>query len=278
MARGKDKKWNSFQEAVAEVYDADDNPQRLGLMTTLNIVGPQHCPSPPWDPQGVYRVAKVGQIPVIQKLSGSAWVEADIHPPASFPPSPSMTPDAKKVFIIHGRNVAARVAVEHFLMALGLQPIDFDQLAADQGGTAFVGDIVRAGLEQAKGIVALFTPDEFAALRPDHRGAHDQGTEIQRWQARPNVIFEAGMAYGMAPKQTVLVTVGSEVSLFSDVAGVHILRLNNTTDSRGKFRQKLIGMGCDVDQRTNAWTDPARAGDFDACIAQLRGVSPRDPF
>jgi predicted nucleotide-binding protein len=205
-------------------------------------------------------------------------------PPAAIAPTlmPSskgaVMPDSKQVFIIHGRNIAARTALEHFLRVLGLQPVDFDQLAADQGGTAFIGDIVRAGLERAQGIVALFTPDEYAGLRPDHRGAHDKPDESQRWQARPNVIFEAGMAYGMAAQRTVLVTLGTDISLFSDVAGVHVVRLHNAVQSRGKLRQKLIGMGCDVNQRTDAWTDPTTSGDFEACVNQLRGVSPRDPF
>ncbi len=187
-------------------------------------------------------------------------------------------PDPKKVFIIHGRNVAARTALEHFLRALDLQPVDFDQLAADEGGTAFIGDIVRAGLKRAQGIVALFSPDEYAGLRPDHRGPHDKSEEILRWQARPNVIFEAGMAYGMAPERTVLVTLGTDVALFSDVAGVHVVRLNNGSQSRSKLRQKLIGIKCDIDQRADSWTDPARSGDFEACVNQLQGVSPRDPF
>ncbi|HRI65767.1 MAG TPA: nucleotide-binding protein [Polyangium sp.] len=187
-------------------------------------------------------------------------------------------PDPKKVFIIHGRNVAARTALEQFLRALNLQPVDFDQLAADQGGSAFIGDIVRAGLECAQGIVALFTPDEYAGLRPDHRGPHDKSEETLRWQARPNVIFEAGMAYGMAPQRTVLVTLGTDVALFSDVAGVHVVRLHNAVQSRAKLRQKLIGMNCDIDQRTDAWTDPSKSGDFDACVNGLRAVSPQDPF
>lgn len=187
-----------------------------------------------------------------------------------------VAPDPKKVFIIHGRNKDAKVAIEHFLKALKLEPIDFDELAADLGGTPFVGDIVRAGMERARGIIGLFTPDEFSALRPDFRQKNDNKVDIQRWQARPNVIFEAGMAYGMAPDNTILVTLGSEVSLFSDVSGIHILRLDNTPASRGSFRQKLIGIKCDVDQRTNAWTDPSRSGDFERCVARQR--QPRDPF
>jgi hypothetical protein len=179
------------------------------------------------------------------------------------------------VFIIHGRNGSARVAVEHFLKALKLEPLDFDELAADMG-TEFVGNIVLEGLRRAKGIVVLFTPDEFAALLPAFRGGHDPETEIKRWQSRPNVIFEAGIAFGVARERSVLVTLGPEVSLFSDVAGIHILRLANSVESRGKFRQKLIGTGCDVDQRTDAWTDAAKSGDFEKCV--LTDAAVRDPF
>ena len=186
-------------------------------------------------------------------------------------------PDPKKVFIIHGRNTAARIAVEHFLKVLKLEPLDFDELAADMG-TEFVGNIVLEGLKRARGIVTLFTPDEFAALLPAFRGVHDAETDTKRWQARPNVIFEAGIAFGIARERSILVTLGAEVTLFSDVTGIHLLRLNNTVESRGKFRQKLIGMGCDVDQRTNAWTDMAQSGDFETCLNPLSGVSARDPF
>jgi predicted nucleotide-binding protein len=187
-------------------------------------------------------------------------------------------PDPKQVFIIHGRNIAARIAVEQFLRVVGLQPVDFDQLAADQGGSAFIGDIVRAGLERAQAIVALFTPDEYAALRGDHRGDRDRADDLHRWQARPNVLFEAGMAYGMAQRRTVLVTLGGDVSLFSDVAGLHVVSLDNSTTSRAKLRQKLIGVGCTLDQRADAWADPMKSGDFEKCIAELREVSPSDPF
>lgn len=188
------------------------------------------------------------------------------------------TPDPKKVFVIHGQNIAARKAVDQFLRVLGLQPIDFDQLSSSLGGTPTIGDIVRAGLEQGQGIVALFTPDEFSALRPEYRGSNQPSTEVMRWLSRPNVIFEAGMAYGMAPERTVLVTLGTDVTLFSDVAGIHLVKLDNSFQSRGRFRQKLIGMKCEIDLLTVAWGDPTSSGDFDACISQLRGVSPRDPF
>ncbi len=158
-----------------------------------------------------------------------------------------------------------------------LEPIDFDELAADMG-TEFVGNIVVEGLKRAQGIVTLFTPDEYAALFTDHRRTHDASEEIQRWQARPNVILGAGIAFGIARDRTVLATMGSEVSLFSDTKGIHIVRLNNSEGSRKSFRQKLIGAGCAVDQRADSYTDPARSGDFEAPVSGEGGPLPVDPF
>jgi predicted nucleotide-binding protein len=184
-------------------------------------------------------------------------------------------PDTKKVFIIHGRNVTARKAVEQFVRSLKLDPIDFDELAADMGA-AFVGEIVREGLNRAQGIIALFTPDEVAFLRPEYHQSHDSDEDKQRWQARSNVIFEAGMAYGSASERTILAVLGGQAKLFSDVRGMHLTYLSNTQDARKRLRQKLIGAKCDVDLRSDAWLDPSVSGDFDACV--LPEVSTRNPF
>jgi predicted nucleotide-binding protein len=186
----------------------------------------------------------------------------------------STEPDKRKVFVIHGRNHAVRDAVFHFLRALRLEPIDFDQLAADQG-LAFVGDIVRVGMEQAHGIIALFTPDEFSSLLPSYRGRKDSAADTERWQPRANVIFEAGMAFASAPKRTILAIVG-DAKVSSDMHGLHFLHLDNTLDSRKTLRQKLIGAGCDVDQRTDQWTSTASAGDFSSDLPA--GLAVRSPF
>jgi predicted nucleotide-binding protein len=186
-----------------------------------------------------------------------------------------MEPDPKKVFIIHGRNLKAKYAVEQFLQSLDLQVLDFEVVAADLG-TAVIGDIVRSGMKRARGIIALFTADEAAFLRPEHGGGHERDEDKGRWQARQNVIFEAGMAYGIAQERTIIAVLGGGTKLFSDLAGVHLTYLSNDRADRSRLREKLIGLKCDVNQRTDAWSDSHRSGDFEACVLPEVGIS--SPF
>jgi hypothetical protein len=79
-------------------------------------------------------------------------------------------------------------------------------------------------------IIALFTPDEHASFYDPETGSYEGGKPGEsRWQARPNVIFEAGVALGAAREKMILVTIGSDVQLFSDVSGVHFVRLDSPT-------------------------------------------------
>lgn len=184
-------------------------------------------------------------------------------------------PDPKRVFIIHGRNVAARNEMGNFVRALGLVPINFADLRASMGGTPHIDEIVEKGMDEAQGVIAVFTPDEFSSLRPEHRQERDSPEEITRWQARPNVIFEAGMAFGRDRKRVVFVLLGNP-TLFTDVAGVHVLRPNN--DPRGDravLRNTLAGMMCAVDLTSNDWM---QAGDFERCVQSPADIKPHDPF
>jgi predicted nucleotide-binding protein len=185
-------------------------------------------------------------------------------------------PDKKKVFIIHGRNAKARDQMGIFLRSLGLVPINFADLRASMGGTPTVAEIVEKGMADAQGVVALFTPDEYAAVRPDYRYPHDRDEDVARWQARPNVIFEAGIAFGRDRKRVVFVLFG-DPRLFTDVAGIHILRpTNDPRGDRATLRNTLAqGMECAVEPHSTDWMT---SGDFDMCADPLSGVSARDPF
>lgn len=152
-------------------------------------------------------------------------------------------PDAKSVFVIHGRNDKARKEMCVFLRAWGLQPINFGDLRAEMGGTPTIDRIVEEGMRRAKGIVALFTPDEYSTLAEKLRNPHDDEEAKARWQSRPNVIFEAGMAFGKDRNRVVFVVLG-DTKLFTDVAGVHCLRpTNSVPGDRTVFHDTLKATG-----------------------------------
>lgn len=274
MANTKASEPMAFREALARL-DSSTLAIVLGVNKTKPVLPPE------WDPDGVYRLALVGNSPIIQKhTENNQWIPAPLGrdqktatPVAEPLHEIRAMQNPQSVFIIHGRNFAAKNAVEQFLRSLKLEPIDFDELAADLGA-AFIGDIVREGMRRAQGILAVFTADEIASLRSEYHQDHDSPEDKSRWQSRPNVIFEAGMAYGSAPDRTILAVLGSETKLFSDVKGMHLTFLGNGQDARGRLRQKLIGAKCDVDLRSTAWLDPARSGDFDACMLPAAPVTP----
>lgn len=106
--------------------------------------------------------------------------------------------DPSRIFIIHGRNTTILAQLRIWLESLGLHAKGFDELRAELGGSPTILEVIKKGMTEARGIIALMTPDEVAFLRTDLHREHDSASDKERWQARPNVIFEAGMAFALA--------------------------------------------------------------------------------
>jgi predicted nucleotide-binding protein len=170
------------------------------------------------------------------------------------------------VFVVHGRDLAARDAVFSFLRSLGLRPLEWTQvLRLTRRGSPYVGEALDAAFAEAAAVVVLITPDDEARLRPSFLQASDPAHERNlTGQARPNVLFEAGMAFGRNANSTVLVQLG-ETRPFSDVGGRHVLRLANTPASRQEFATKLANAGCNVDTSGTDWLS---AGNFVSTAAR----------
>lgn len=171
------------------------------------------------------------------------------------------TQDRRSVFVVHGRNDALRRAMFDFLRSINLAPIEWTRAIELTGeGSPYIGQALDVAFDRAAAIVVLMTPDEVAYLQPRY-GHGDDDPEIQpSEQARPNVLFEAGMALGRDARRTVLVEIGS-VRPFSDIAGRHAVRLSNALDSRQALAQRLQTAGCDV---VLSGTDWHQVGDFTA--------------
>jgi hypothetical protein len=151
-----------------------------------------------------------------------------------------------------------------FLRSLGLDPRNFNELGDEIGGSPFIGDIVKYGMEQAQSYVVLFTPDEQATLHPNLCKNNDLDKEIERWQARPNVLLEAGMALAIDSDRTFLVVLGN-AALPSDLDGRRFFHLNNTTDARKNLVNALRKNKCPI-KESGDWHNTSLAGDFEACL------------
>jgi predicted nucleotide-binding protein len=180
------------------------------------------------------------------------------------------------VFLVHGRNDAARVATTLYLRALGLTPLDFDEVRNSIGGSPFVGEVINKGLAAAAAVVVLMTPDEYSVLRPEYRQQNDPVEDIKRFQPRANVLIEAGMALAIAPEKTILVVFG-DVAVASDLRGRHFLRISNDAQSRARLKNALTAAGCEVHESNDIFS-PTIAGDFDTALTSLVPNRPIDPF
>jgi hypothetical protein len=159
----------------------------------------------------------------------------------------------RKVFVIHGRNKRARSEFFKFLRALNLAPIEWaDALAEAGGGSPPISDILDNAFRPDRAFVVLLTPDDIAQLSPEHGDDEDDLDVRPAGQARPNVLFEAGMAFGRHPENTVLVEFG-KVRGFTDVDGRFRIKLDNTSQSRRKLARRLADIGCDVDDGGSDW-------------------------
>lgn len=168
-------------------------------------------------------------------------------------PNLSTEADPRNVFVIHGRNADARREVFKFLRAIGLHPIEWSEAVGLTGqGSPYVGDVLDKAFAKAPAIVALLTPDDVVYL--DRRLAErddDPELEVQH-QARPNVLYEAGMAMGMKPDSTVIVEFG-KLKSFSDIHGRHTVRLNNSQERRLELVNRLKRAGCAVNLEATDW-------------------------
>ena len=148
-----------------------------------------------------------------------------------------------------------------FLRAIGLNPIEWSRALASTGSASpYIGEVLDMAFEMAQAVVVLMTPDEVAYLISDHASGVDDPDTTPGPQARPNVLFEAGIAMGRNPKRTVLVELGG-LRPFSDVAGRHAVRLNDTAQKRNDLAQRLKSAGCHVDTSGTDWLN---TGDFSA--------------
>jgi predicted nucleotide-binding protein len=161
--------------------------------------------------------------------------------------SPQDSPDPRSVFVVHGRNGTVRRAMFDFLRALGLSPIEWDEAVAMTGqGAPYTGYAIDAAFSNAHAAVILITGDDLACLKPEFISEDDDDSERKPTpQARPNVLFEMGLAFGRKPDRTIIVEFG-KTRLMSDTLGRNVIRFSDTPEFRQKLAARLRTAGCAV--------------------------------
>jgi predicted nucleotide-binding protein len=169
-------------------------------------------------------------------------------------------PKGNKVWVVYGRNEQIRKSLFDLLRSIGLQPIEWNSaLASTKKGSPHIAEVLDAGFKNAVATVILFTPDDEAKLKDGFIRRNDPSYERKlTGQPRPNVLFEAGMAFGRHPEQTILVQVG-KIRPISDLTGRHVVHLTGSFESRHQLLVKLRAVGCPVDDSGDDWHT---AGEF----------------
>jgi predicted nucleotide-binding protein len=131
----------------------------------------------------------------------------------------------KDVFVVHGRDDAAKHEVARFIERLGLRAIILHE-QSNRGRTIIEKFEKHAEVQFA---VILLTPDEIGRLNSEPNQPFEQ-------QARQNVIFEMGYFIGRITRLRVFPLTKGDVKVPSDYSGV----VYTDMDSAGAWKIPLI--------------------------------------
>ena len=147
--------------------------------------------------------------------------------------------NSRDVFVIHGRDERLRSGMFEFLRSLGLSPMEWTHAVELTGkGAPYVGEVLDAAFSNAQAVVVLFTPDDLVRLRPELCSPKEPEHETSLTpQARPNVLFESGMAMARNPDRTIFVEIGG-LRPFSDVGGRHMVRMDQFVQEAQRTRHE----------------------------------------
>ena len=211
-------------------------------------------------------------------LGSSVQVPRDSQTTGS--PKRDMTmPDPRMVFVVHGRDESLRSDFFAFLRSLDLKPLQWSEAIKLTGkASPYIGEILDRAFNVAQAVLVLLSPDDEVRLHPDLHTQDEEPYElISEFQARPNVLFEAGMAFGRNPDRTLLIEVG-KVKPFSDIAGRFTVRLTDAPEKRNDVAERLRTAGCSVDTSGKDWL---RTGNFDVARSESKITSndvPQEPI
>jgi CheY-like chemotaxis protein len=146
---------------------------------------------------------------------------------------PGISSLATEVFVVHGRDAAARESVARFLERIGLAPI----ILFEQAGRGAKTIIEKLELHsRVSCAIVLLTPDDVGGLSPQEL----------RPRARQNVIFELGYFVGCIGRSNVFTLYKEGVELPSDYHGVCYIPMDEAGAWRVELARELRTAGLTV--------------------------------
>ncbi len=160
------------------------------------------------------------------------YVEAKLSPVRS--PAPVFNPQNRRVFVVHGHDVAARETVARYLTQLDLTPVILHEQA-------------NRGLTVAEKI-ALYGDVGFAVvlLTPDDVGRAVDEPDLQR-RARQNVMLELGYFVGRLGRERVCALKKGDLEIPSDYVGVVYTPLDDLGAWKPALGRELTAAGFIID-------------------------------
>jgi predicted nucleotide-binding protein len=152
----------------------------------------------------------------------ASYAAPQVHQ-TSITSAPNLT-KSNKVFVVHGRDEAAKANLEALLHEIGLEPVVLHR-QADEGMTVIEKFEKHSDVGYA---FILLTPDEFAYLAAES-GKPDADRDKER-RARPNVVFEWGYFVGKLGRSRVCCISTGNVDVPSDMNGLVTKRYQASID------------------------------------------------
>jgi predicted nucleotide-binding protein len=181
---------------------------------------------------------------------------------------------ARQVFIVHGRDGVLTKNFSDLLRAVRLEPLEWETMVEATGSAApYLGQVVARAPHLAQATLVLLTPDDVVELHSDLYLDNDPPQERARsGQARPNVLFELGLALMAYPERTIVVEVG-QMRPIADLGGLNVIRFDGSAVAIKKVLDRLEQAGCPVDIKGTDWLDTGR---FAGLAVYQRGPGTHD--
>jgi predicted nucleotide-binding protein len=193
------------------------------------------------DPEGVRQLKFAAGIPqTIVMLEGlisrleERREDLEPEPPSAARPIAPVS-GSRRVFIVHGRDEAAKEAVARFLEKLELDPIVLHE-QPNQGRTVIEKFEESADVGFA---VVLLTPDDV--------GRFADGLDEPKPRARQNVIFELGYFIAKLGRSRVCALHKGGVEILSDYEGVVYVPMDDPNGWRLLLAREIKTAGIEID-------------------------------